>query len=872
MSAERWLAIENLQGIALIQDAGSGEWLWKTVVVIDYDSERFLWTVADNGDFWALPRIRLYMVYEDPACYRARVSSALSRRKDAEIYLRNSFFSRILNVGEYYEMPRDMRKRIDEWSNGDARRIFENIYHMFHTRSSLNLYLKENQQLNMDVYSVRHEKASVLRDNCFRREHCFKESFAVLKRITLLCHPAVVYAMEMVHQECEMLRKLSLFSLHDSNTIVLTEFTAANEIQLKKTIRYLRNNWIERTTMHVYRNLFEAGRGWFDITVNDWTIYKFMKLYRFMEQVKHRMQTSLRDLVFLSTHNYFHRLCDSCEPCLLIEEDSYSWEENLIDSPFDSGKQTVFYLLLEMGDDAPFYSIDPDEFGPCLETLFNEAIVQTHDVHLIDPSLFGSLIFAPNLFLSSVGLIDPIIEDRRSNLILSYRKSILPLKAYAARYAEFKQLYFTNIGEYVEEVRLSKTTSQVKEEISFQIRMRESLERTLPLSIVIGPFWVNVKPLREVLIQKRVDLMFALLKMLTARLADKTSDILSDYNEIMEKMCQKPVSIEHIYEIREFMTTIPELLQRLEDRMKTVVYEYEILDFFRYALPDADFYQKWNALSFPLSITKQIGSVQEFHEAEVDKFRKQQVGDEAAFAGSIEDINVHISKYTTMYDVTKVTEVSIEVKKLWKTINELIQHGHTLNIRQELFEMPPIDMSNLFELQEGFVSYKNMWTYAAEYINVEESWRENPLSSLEVDGVNRTIEHYKASLEKLMEPFEDQPQIQEVISTFISRIESFEPNVAIIELLQHPILEPMHWVQFAKAAKIKTKLSLAINLGLFLEHNIEYNLDTLQRIITEAEEHKQELERIRLEEEEIQRKEEEYRRSRELRRLQRTEI
>lgn len=640
-------------------------------------------------------------------------------------------------------------------------------------------------------------------------------------------------------------------------------------VHFKLIFRY--GGMVNYVIFQVHRNLLAAGRGWFDITVDNWTIYRLMKLFRLMKHILQRMQTALRELVYVSTHNYYHRLCDSCELCLTIEDD-FSWDENLIDSPFDSGKQTVFYLLLEMGDEVPFYSTDPDEFCSCLEALFNEAIVQTHDVHVIDPSLFGSLIFAPDLFFSSAGLMDPIIVDRRNNLLLSYRKSIIPLKAYAGRYAEFKQLYFTNIVDYVEEVKLTKSTPQVKEEISFQIRMRENLERTVPLNIVIGPFWVNVKPLREVLIQKRVDLTFALLKMLTERLGNKTSDIVSDYNDIIDKMCQKPISIEHIYEIREFMETIPELLQRLEERMKTLVYEYEILDYFRYALPDADFYQKWHALALPQSITKQIGSVHEFHEAEVDKFRKQQVGDEAAFASSVEEINVQISKYTTVYDVTKVTEVSIEVKKLWKALSELIQHGDTLNIRQQLFEMPPIDMSNLFELQEGFVSYKNLWTYAAEYINVEESWRENPLSSVEVDIVKKTLEHYKVFLEKLVELFEDQPQIQEVVLAFLSRIVSFEPNVGIIELLQHPILEPIHWVQFTKAAKIKVKLSIASNLGLFLEHDIETHLDCLQDIITQAEEHKQELDRIRLEEEEIRQKEENYRRNRDLRRLLRTEI
>lgn len=583
------------------------------------------------------------------------------------------------------------------------------------------------------------------------------------------------------------------------------------------------------------------------------------------------MQTALRDLVLTSTDAYFHRLCDPCVLALTIEED-YIWEENLIDSPFDSGLRPVFYLLLEMGDDVPYYSTDPDELEPCLKILFEEAVACTHDVHQIEPSLLGSLIFDPYIFLSSMGLMDPVIEQRRVFLTLAYQKTIIPLKAYAARYLQFKELFFTNVVEYVEDVRTNKTSLQVKEEISFQIRMRESLERTLPLSIVIGSFWINVRPLREALIQKRQDLTAALLKMLTERLCAKTSDVVGEYNEINEKMCEKPVSIEHIYDIREFMETIPDLLQNLEDRMKTIVFEYEILEFFRHALPDADFYQKWHALAFPQTIMKQMVAVQEFHESEVDRFRKQQVSDEVEFGGKVEGVNVYISKFTTIYDVAKVAEISIEVKKLWKTINELIQNGETLNKRQELFELAAIDLSNLFELKESFESYKKLWTFAAEYINVEESWRENPLSSLEVGTIAKTVDYYRTSFQKLVDSFNEQPQIGEVVQIFLERVQTFEPHLKIIELLQHPLLEPIHWAQLARAAGIKVKVSLATNFQLFLEHNIHQYLEVLCDLIQRAQEQKEETERIEAEQEEIRRKEQEYQRNREMRRLLRTEI
>ncbi|XP_055547680.1 dynein axonemal heavy chain 1 [Wyeomyia smithii] len=874
MSTERWLSIDNLQAFALVRkDNGSDSgWGWISVVVVDYISEHFLWTVMNNGDSWNVPRWRLYFVYENPFNFCERLNTALQQRSLRENHLKYSYLLQSMNVGDYFDLSDSVKSRLAKRTNAEVIETFQALYCKFHTGLSLNKCLMEYPKLNINpVHIMTVDKiTSSSIDDC-RKLYSYRDVFALNKRICLLSHPAVYDALKMVNEECEVLQQKSLYSLNMKEPITLTDFETENKAQLKITLRYLQNNWIEQTTMQAHTNLLLAGRGWFDVSVDDWTIYQFMKLFRLVEQIKQRMQTALRDLVLTSTDRFYHCICDSSRLCLLVEE-NFRWTENLIESPFESGEQPVFYLLLQMGDEAPFYSTEPDEFEATMKSLFNEAIIRSHDVHLIDPTLFGSLIFATDLYLSSVGLQDPVIEKRRNHIILCCQKTIIPLKAYAHRYIEFKELFFTNITEYVENIKLTKTSLQVKEEISFQIRMRESLEKTLPLSIVIGPFWVNVRPLREALIQMRKDLTAAILQMLTKRLRDKTSDIVADYTEIIDRMCDKPVSIEHICEIREFMESIPDLLQALEERMKTVVFEYEILDYFRCALPDADFYQKWHALAFPQSILKQMDSVYEVQDSEVDKYRKQQVSDEAGFGSQVEEINVYVSKFTTVYDVSKVAEVSVEVKKLWKNIKELLQYGETLNKRQELFEMPSIDLSSLLELKENFVAYKNLWSYAAEYINAEESWRENPLSSVEGETVNRTLQQYQHSFEGLFDCFEDQPQIQDVVQMFLTRVESFIPNLTIIDLLQHPLLEPIHWAQFAKVAGIKVKVSLATNLIFFLEYNISDHLDALRSIIVEAEQQKEETERIRAEEEEIMRQREQYERNRMQRRLNRPEI
>jgi dynein heavy chain, axonemal len=107
---------------------------------------------------------------------------------------------------------------------------------------------------------------------------------------------------------------------------------------------------------------------------------------------------------------------------------------------------------------------------------------------------------------------------------------------------------------------------------------------TLPASITIGPFFINVDPLKQFLINKRRDIADKLLKMLAERLHGKTKSICEQYRQINNRLSEKPRAIEHIYQVRAWIETIPEAIRALEEMMRTTLFEYEILEHFWYGV------------------------------------------------------------------------------------------------------------------------------------------------------------------------------------------------------------------------------------------------------------------------------------------------
>ncbi|XP_050093065.1 dynein axonemal heavy chain 1 [Anopheles aquasalis] len=866
---------------------------WQKVLVLECNGANNRWKVAKMLDRtsnqpasdWTLPRIQLYFPCEDPAMFARRISAAIEARRKAESRIRFLFLCKHIatddGVGGFYDPDEQLQKRLLRRMTDEVYSIFRRIYQDFHIQLAVVEYLKHagGARNRSSSQSIAIE-CSLAGKSWSKRPESFSTPLPAsgqhgvlcdrLRRQTLLCHANAFHGLRLVNHECELVRKLPLFAVpRDKPPVTLDEFEKQNRLQTDRVLKYLRNGWIERTTMHLYRWLGRIGPGCYDIAVTEWPIYLVSKTRRLIEQVRLRMQDALWDLCLESADSYLHHLVNDC-PAIEEVNETFSWDSNLIDSPFEPRRPTPFELTLQMGPECAYYSTDPDSFPSLLRDIMDDAIRGSHSAHTIEPSLIQSLLFADNLYLSSVGLIDPAMVERRNALVSYYLKALIPVRAYAARYNAYQELFHTNAKDFIEEAKATdRTSSEIKEDIEFQIRMRENLQHTVPLRIAIGPFSIIVRPLRDALIQKREELTVALLRMLTEKLRLKTAGVIAEYNGVIERMCEKPVSIEHIYAIRAFMEGVPEALGRLEDRMRGVLYEYEILEGFWVALPDADFAQKWKALGYPRTVLRQMTSVREFHESEVDRFRKQQFADEATFAASVEDLNAYIARFTTLYDVAKVSELSVEVRRLWKTLQELIEHGHVLNKRQALFEMPPIGLHNLYDLRDNFRAYRDLWTVAADYLKLEETWIGNPLASVDLEAVHRGLTNAHDRLKDLLGLFCDQPQLLAVVEHFIHTVEAFRPNLDVMELLKCPHLDSIHFSQIAKDTGSKAKLSVDVGFDVFLENGVREHVGAIRAIVQLAEEQKEarelreaEEERLRLEREAVQRARDERRRKR----------
>lgn len=232
---------------------------------------------------------------------------------------------------------------------------------------------------------------------------------------------------------------------------------------------------------------------------------------------------------------------------------------------------------------------------------------------------------------------------------------------------------------------------------------------------------------------------------------------------------------------------------RLENAMKVKLFDFDILDDFFFPLPNANFNVKVQALYAPVKISNQIRSTNEMFEEEIERFRKQQIDDLATFSERLEELTVGVVYYNTQFDVGKLMENSIEIKKLWKSIKEFGDLGKTLNKRQTLFELPPIDLNPIEQLVNSSDAFKDLWCTAADFYKYKEILLENTLTNVSVTNIYKEMKSFKGTLTKAVKSFREQEKIQEVAQHFLDNVINFDTAVECLVLVKNPIWNINHW-------------------------------------------------------------------------------
>ncbi|KAK2581762.1 hypothetical protein KPH14_002241 [Odynerus spinipes] len=784
---------------------------WHLSAVTNYDSRKELWTILTldgHKRTFVLPRIYIRFFAEDAKVFARRVATAVKGRRIAETCIRYNFYLDCMHVDDMSTLSEDKKDYIIRLSTRHSATGYKayNITALMdeverdYRRTMCDLMWRKMIErlpnifkfieLEFDVEEMVVPKKGKISTDMTN----FNEIKSYFHWYTLYVLTEVYDAMRCVVAECANVSNMNLFISNYGKSMPLAEFESQQNQITTMVIKYLKEPWLEKITQSVRMCLRDVGKGWFNLDQKSPEIYNVMKLKRLMDLIVYHMQTSLRNLVENSISLYGEVL-EAPGICVLSVEEDFVWGENLVDTQFGCTAFPIFDIDLTMNNEGAYYSTEPDLFEKAIIFIFDNSLTLCHQIRQVHPFLLLYLKFPTELFLSSVGLLEERVCRIRDRLSHIYHKAAIPLKAYAKEYYKHLALFELDVVKYIESYKNEEHTAfEIKDEISFHRRMKLNLESTLPKNIIIGPFNVNVQPLRQFLMSKREDCATRLLTIFTERLRYRVDELLDQYTEINGKLKEESRNVEHLYDKKDWIETIPLTVEAIDENMQKLKIEFDILDHFRWNLSDEDSDAKWEAIGFPRKIQQLITETEERFLGEQEKFLKIQTQDEIMLQEKIDTLVGNVANVALQTDISMVHEIAIDIKRIWKLMKECQETGVQLN---------------------------------EHWLKWYEIWMENPLMTIDGSNIDNNVTEMFKAMNRCVKIFQEFPKVAAVAKNIRDQIEDFKPYVGMIQDLRNPGMKPRHFEELS----INTGIQMELTPTLTFKHLVVLGIMEFEEVV-----------------------------------------
>ncbi|XP_012056092.1 PREDICTED: dynein heavy chain 1, axonemal-like [Atta cephalotes] len=824
---------------------------WFHAAVTDYNNEQKLWTVLTLDGFkrkFLLPRIYIQFFGEDPRKFAKRVAAAIKQRQIAETSIRYHFYLDCMLVEgmptldeKQQEILLTTRKSFMKSESKHLSNLMDEVV-LEYRRVMCDLMWRsliweQPEMFNFiswnEINDIHELKIPEMGKFCTEMED-FTKTKNFFCWTVLYVLPEIYEAMSCVNVECSNILNMNLFVSNYGKSMYLLEFESQQQQEAGIVIKYLKEMWLERITQSVRLRLRDiSGKKWFDLEQKNHDEYNMINMNRFISLITYRMQDALRDLVKKSMALYLEIL-ETPALCTLNVDENFVWGDDLINTHFKSPVNPIFIIDIAMNDKTAYYLTDLELFEIIIAILDN-SLKQCQQIGKIHPFLLPFLKFPKDLYLSSVDLLEEQVCEVRERLRTAYQKSIISLKAYVKEYQQYLEFYKLDVEKYVENFKKADhTIVEIGDEVLFHFKMKSILELTLPKDIAIGPFYVNVRPLRDFLIQKRQNCYTQLLIMFTDSLRTKINVVLFDYEQIRTRLRTTSRNIEHLFEEQDWIETVPLKVKKLDEIVQKLKFQYNILDHFWWNLSDGDFEAKWQAIGFPQQVQLYMEEAKNRFISEYEKFHKVQVQEEILLSERIDTLMGNVMNVILQTDIKKIHEMAIEVKRISKIMKEYQEFGLLLNERQKLFDMDVVPYEQLNTLIKEFEPYQTLWITASDWLKWQEIWIENPLVSFDANQIeNITADTYKA-ISHCIKVFQENPKMIAVAVNIKDQIEAFKPYISVIQALRYPGMKNRHFEELNKKIGIKVALTPTLSFKNLLVFNIMKHKQTVKTIANTA--------------------------------------
>ncbi|KAJ3214893.1 Dynein heavy chain 1, axonemal [Dinochytrium kinnereticum] len=797
-----------------------------------------------------MDRINILFLAEDPFNFAKRVAAAHIAREIVAYSLGYNFCVDCMPTEESLKIPQDSFNRV--FHKGvipKYQKVFSGpVKESLHCEISLDYSRSMNRQLfdlevknpkNRDLFSdfKAPEKEVEKTAPDFGKIQISSFDFEKNKKdfgfVSFLTKIEVVRTMSKIRIECDRLLTNSLFLASINKIVKIDEFEQMQNQSLQNVKTQLKEGWIPVLKSTIKNGLKDVGKGWYNMQESNLEVYKISKLKKFMTSVKFIMQDSIRSLV-LNSYTDFIRMISSIssQTVNVIGTNDVKITDTSTKDKAASGevssRRPLFQIDLTFKNGKVIYTTDPAAYEAAILAIFDKALSTVENLPQLEPIVLDQMFWATKPNLQIPHSKEVTIVKQREKLRKALQEGMAPLEKYIRQFDKHLKLLNLDIAQYaVEYEEESHSLEEMEADILAHMHEWEVLDKDVPSHICLGLFWVSCDSIRSAM---RKDLARVVLDILSKRASKIAHGISQTFSAIQSRLKDRPVKIEELIELREYMKTIPEVCRSQNSKIFELVHYYELLEKYRYEQSNEDFRLRWQAYSWPMRIEDMLKSTEASLEVDEASFMRNLTSDQEVFKERVHQLSIVLSDFSRHTDLTRIAEIVAEVHKVSLELKECQSLVSLFNSRERLFNLEVTHYDEVAQLLKEFEPYKSLWLTANDWMKWRNVWLHGSFIELNAEDVEKNLTNAWRVMFKSVKHFKQIPGCLNVATQVKDEMEEFKPYLPLIQALRNPGMRDRHWDRLSEELTIKIHPDASFTLTDLLNMQLLDRVDAITKV------------------------------------------
>ncbi|KAJ2998719.1 Dynein heavy chain 7, axonemal [Globomyces sp. JEL0801] len=439
------------------------------------------------------------------------------------------------------------------------------------------------------------------------------------------------------------------------------------------------------------------------------------------------------------------------------------------------------------------------------------------------------------LLLSDAQVISVDLEAKKVKSALeyleNYAKSCFGIAhEYIQRYDIYCALFSDDveqsINSYFDE---SHSFDETIMEIN-QYRKIASYLNTLPQEIELVLLEIHATELHRI-ITNRINYLAS---KFIARIIDDNitaqKRICQRYEAIQEKALHVPDGFREMAEQIEYMeetikTELPDLLKLLDETQNQVmcIFSLTVLSAEHLDLNNTTF--SWPKRIIPILEEHQkiINSAK--HKSE-DLLKERRI----RFEQELEELKVQVEELREVGDLDEMPFYVKKAQTLAKQLQSAQETVSSFNKEETLFGWPITTYPQRKKILTTLEPFQALFTTAVNFQKGYKRWMDGGILELDAEQIESELDGIKRDLHRLLGNVSDSPATQQIAQSVKEKIDEFEVNLPLMQVICNPGMRDRHWEKMSEIAKQDIKPDGSTSLRKMLKLNLESSLGSFQEV------------------------------------------